>query len=76
VVDRLGKPLEDGRTYSVAINDFMYLGGDGFEFRKLDGAPEDTGLSWRQPVIRALRLAESTNRSADPQSAARARVIK
>ena len=26
----------DARTYSVNINDFMYLGGDGYQFKDLD----------------------------------------
>jgi 2',3'-cyclic-nucleotide 2'-phosphodiesterase (5'-nucleotidase family) len=76
VVDRVGKAIDDNKKYSVAINDFMYFGGDKFTFKELDGAPEDTGLSWRQPVIRALRLAESSQRKAEPQSTARARRIK
>jgi 2',3'-cyclic-nucleotide 2'-phosphodiesterase (5'-nucleotidase family) len=76
LVDRVGKPLEDAKKYTVAVNDFMYTGGDGFGFKELDGAPEDTGLSWRQPVIRALRLAESSNRKSEPQSTARARAVK
>lgn len=76
LVDRVGKPIDDGKKYSVAINDFMYAGGDDFGFKDLDAAPEDTGLSWRQPVIRALRLAESTARKSEPQSTARARQVK
>jgi 5'-nucleotidase / UDP-sugar diphosphatase len=76
VVDRMGKPIDDAKKYTVAINDFMYFGGDDFKFKELDGAPEDTGLSWRQPVIRALRLAESSNRKSEPQSTARARLVR
>lgn len=76
VVDRVGKAIDDNKKYSVAINDFMYFGGDKFTFKELDGAPEDTGLSWRQPVIRALRLAETSQRKSEPQSTSRARLIK
>jgi 2',3'-cyclic-nucleotide 2'-phosphodiesterase (5'-nucleotidase family) len=25
-----GAPLDDGRTYTVAVNDYLYRGGDGF----------------------------------------------
>jgi len=71
-VDRLGQPIEDAKVYSVAINDFMYYGGDGFQFQDLDAAPEDTGLSWREPVIRALRMAERTGRALTPPAGARA----
>lgn len=71
-VDRVGQPIEDARQYSVVINDFMYLGGDGFQFKDLDAAPEDTGLSWREPVIRALRMAEATGRALSPPSGPRA----
>lgn len=76
IVDRLGKPLEPNKKYNVAINDFMYNGGDGYTFKESDSTPEDTGISWRQPVIRALRLAESGDRRTEPQSTARARQVR
>ncbi|MCK6552274.1 bifunctional metallophosphatase/5'-nucleotidase [Myxococcota bacterium] len=75
VVDRVGKPLDPNKKYRVAINDFMYTGGDGFQFRDLDGAPEDTGMSWRQPVIRLLRQNEAGARKTEPQSSARAKHV-
>jgi 5'-nucleotidase len=75
VVDRKGRPLDDRKKYAVAINDFMYNGGDGFTFKEIDAAPEDTGFSWRQPVIRTLRLNEAMSRRAEPESRARARRV-
>ena len=63
IVDRKGKQLEDGRKYKVIINDFMYLGGDGFQFKDLDATPVDTGLSLREPVLRMFRRATATNRA-------------
>jgi 2',3'-cyclic-nucleotide 2'-phosphodiesterase (5'-nucleotidase family) len=74
-VDRVGKPIKDAQTYKVAILDFMYTGGDGYTFKQADTAPEDTGLSWREPIMREFRSAESTNRVLAPQSSARARRV-
>ncbi|MBK6688527.1 MAG: bifunctional metallophosphatase/5'-nucleotidase [Deltaproteobacteria bacterium] len=75
-VDKKGKPIADDQKYRVAILDFMYTGGDGFEFMKLDTAPVDTGLSWREPVMRTLRTAEATSRKVEPLTAPRARQLK
>lgn len=76
VVDRLGRPLEANRKYRVMILDFMYTGGDGFTFQSLDGAPVDTGLSWREPVMRAFRTAEAASRKVEPVTGARARRVQ
>ena len=76
VLDRVGKPIEDGKTYKVVINDFMYFGGDGYKFREFDAAPEDTGLSLREPIMRTLRLAESSARAVEPTPGARAAKAK
>lgn len=65
VADRLGKPIDDKKTYTVIINDFMYSGGDGFTFKEMDPAPSDTGISIREPIMRTLRLAESAGREVD-----------
>ncbi len=59
VFDMDGEPIADRKVYEVLIIDFMYTGGDGFTFQSMDRNPIDTGLSWREPVIRALR--PSTN---------------
>ena len=71
-VDNKGRKIVDARTYSVIINDFMYLGGDGYQFKDLDATPQDTGLSLREPIIRALRKAKSEGRAISPAKGARA----
>ena len=71
-VDSKGRKIVDARTYSVVINDFMYLGGDGYQFKDLDATPQDTGLSLREPIIRALRKAKSEGRAISPAKGARA----
>ena len=76
LVDRVGKPIRDDKSYTVLILDFMYTGGDGYTFKQLDTAPVDTGISWRQPVIRALRTAEVANRKVSPRTGARARKVR
>ncbi len=76
VVDRVGKKISDKRKYTVIILDFMYTGGDGYTFKDMDTAPVDTGISWREPVVRALRFAQSTNRKLSPRSGARARQLR
>jgi hypothetical protein len=72
VVDRRGQPISDNKTYSVMINSFMYLGGDGYGFKELDAKPEDTGLSLREPLIRVLRAAESASHPVEVMTTARA----
>jgi uncharacterized repeat protein (TIGR01451 family) len=44
-------PLDMNATYHVLVNDFMYLGGDGYLFYQQDPDAYDTGIQWRQPVI-------------------------
>ncbi len=66
MVDRVGKPLDPRRRYRVLVLDFMYTGGDGFGFQKHDPRPTDTGISLREPLMRALRAAEATSRKIEP----------
>ena len=75
-VDRVGKPIADDRFYAVLIIDFMYTGGDGYEFQRLDPNPVDTGLSWREPLIRALRNAEARGRPVTVSTAPRGRKVR
>ncbi len=75
VVDRVGKPLDAQKRYRVVILDFMYTGGDGFTFQQKDPSPVDTGLSCREPMMRALRAAEATSRKLEPLTGARARLL-
>lgn len=46
-----GSPLDMAETYHVLVNDFMYLGGDGYLFYQQDTNAYDTSIQWRQPVI-------------------------
>ena len=71
-VDRSGQELDDSATYAVLIIDFMYTGGDGFTFQQLDSNPIDSGISWREPLIRALRRAEASGRALMPVDGVRA----
>ena len=54
-VDAAGKPIESGKTYSVVTIDFLYFGGEGFTFHKVDPSPENAELDWRVPVIEWLK---------------------
>lgn len=49
--DAQGKPLDPKKVYSVATIEYLYFGGDGFNFEKLDPDPSETGMSWQTPVI-------------------------
>lgn len=46
-----GTPIDPEITYHVLVNDFMYLGGDGFLFQEQDPDAYNTSIDWRQPVI-------------------------
>lgn len=74
--DASGQPLDDAKNYRVAVLDFMYTGGDGYTFSALDDSPVDTGLSWRDPVIRKLRAAALRNQPLDPHRGPRAKRIR
>jgi 5'-nucleotidase / UDP-sugar diphosphatase len=49
--DAQGKPLDPKKDYRIATVEYLYFGGDGFGFEKLDTEPEETGMSWQTPVI-------------------------
>lgn len=59
-VDDQGKPVDPERHYSVATIDFLYFGGDGFNFEAQDPSPKETGLDWRAPVIEWTRKQATT----------------
>ncbi|MBM7117351.1 bifunctional metallophosphatase/5'-nucleotidase [Archangium primigenium] len=58
--DAKGKPLDPAKTYKVATVEYLYFGGDGFEFEKLDAEPGETGMSWQTPVIEWTKAQAST----------------
>lgn len=49
--DAKGKAIDPKREYTVATVEYLYFGGDGFEFEKLDPLPTETGMAWQTPVI-------------------------
>ncbi len=53
--DRDGSPIPDETRLRIVINDFMYLGGDGYAFAGHDPAPEWTAIDWREPLVQWLR---------------------
>jgi len=54
------QPLDPKRRYRVVTTDFLFHGGDGYTFYRLDRAPRLTGTSWRKPVVSWTRAAESS----------------
>jgi 5'-nucleotidase / UDP-sugar diphosphatase len=58
--DDKGKPLDPKKDYTVATIEYLYFGGDGFEFEKLDPEPKETGMAWQTPVVEWTRNAKST----------------
>jgi 2',3'-cyclic-nucleotide 2'-phosphodiesterase (5'-nucleotidase family) len=50
-VDHAGRPIDPKRKYTVATVEYLYFGGDGFEFEAADPAPKETGMVWQTPVI-------------------------
>ncbi|HEX4621786.1 MAG TPA: 5'-nucleotidase C-terminal domain-containing protein [Myxococcaceae bacterium] len=49
--DAKGKPIDPKKVYSVAMADYIYFGGDGFNFEKKDPHGLETGMTWQTPVI-------------------------
>lgn len=59
--DAKGKPLDPKKEYTVATIEYLYFGGDGFEFEKLDPEPKETGMAWQTPVIEWTKEKKSTD---------------
>lgn len=49
------KAIDDKRKYSVATVEYLYFGGDGFEFEKQDENPIESGQMWQTPVVEWTR---------------------
>jgi len=58
-----GEPLDPEATYHVLINDYMYAGGDGYQFATYDPDAYQTGIDWRQPVIEYISGLNTTAES-------------
>lgn len=54
------KAIDAAKTYSVATVEYLYFGGDGFEFEQHDPLPEETGMVWQTPVIEWTKAAQTT----------------
>lgn len=54
--------IERDELYSVLVNDFMYAGGDDYDFLAiLDPEGYNTAIDWRQPVIDWIFAQQSTS---------------
>ncbi|WP_420715058.1 5'-nucleotidase C-terminal domain-containing protein [Corallococcus sp. bb12-1] len=58
--DAKGKPLDPKKEYTVATVEYLYFGGDGFGFEKLDANPAETGMAWQTPVVEWTQAQSST----------------
>jgi 2',3'-cyclic-nucleotide 2'-phosphodiesterase (5'-nucleotidase family) len=54
-----GKAIDPARIYTVAMPDFLYLGGDHFTFEKRAASAEDRG-DWREMAIAWTRKQRTT----------------
>jgi 5'-nucleotidase/UDP-sugar diphosphatase len=60
--DAKGKALDPKKEYSVATIEYLYFGGDGFEFEKLAPEPTETGMAWQTPVVDWTKGKESSEK--------------
>jgi len=60
--DAKGKALDPKKEYTVATVEYLYFGGDGFEFETLDPEPTETGMAWQTPVVDWTKGKESTEK--------------
>jgi 5'-nucleotidase/UDP-sugar diphosphatase len=74
--DKEGNVITDEQRVKVIVNDFMYRGGDGFPFLKMDRNPEETALDWREPILRSLRDMKRNGQKLDYKADDRARLVE
>jgi 2',3'-cyclic-nucleotide 2'-phosphodiesterase (5'-nucleotidase family) len=58
--DAKGKALDPKREYTVGTIEYLYFGGDGFEFEKVAPEPTETGMAWQTPVVEWTRNKTTT----------------
>jgi 5'-nucleotidase / UDP-sugar diphosphatase len=58
--DAQNKPIDPAKTYMVAMPDFIYFGGDKFEFEKADPNATETGMVWQTVLVEWLKEAKTT----------------
>ncbi len=49
--DSQGRDVVPSGIYSVASVEYLYFGGDGFDFEKQDPLPGETGMVWQTAVV-------------------------
>ncbi len=54
-VDASGAPIDPSRSYKVVTIDFLYFGGSGLHLEAEDPHGLDTGVDWREPLIRWIK---------------------
>lgn len=63
-----GKPIDDNKTYKVAVSDFMVAGGDNYSQFAKGLSVDYTGLNVRDIIIEFLKkLKKITNQAIDSQ---------
>jgi 5'-nucleotidase/UDP-sugar diphosphatase len=60
--DAKGKPLDPKKEYTVGTVEYVYFGGDGFEFEKLAPETTETGMAWQTPVVEWTRNQKSNEK--------------
>jgi 5'-nucleotidase / UDP-sugar diphosphatase len=50
-LDSQGRDIEATGIYSVGSVEYLYFGGDGFDFEKQDPLPGETGMVWQTAVV-------------------------
>ena len=61
-LDSQGRDIVASGIYSVASVEYLYFGGDGFDFEKQDPLPGETGMMWQTAVVDWTKLL-NTNQS-------------
>jgi 2',3'-cyclic-nucleotide 2'-phosphodiesterase (5'-nucleotidase family) len=56
------KAVNAKKTYTVATNNFIFFGGDGFGFNKIDTKPTFTGVPWQTSIIEWTAKQKSTEK--------------
>jgi 5'-nucleotidase / UDP-sugar diphosphatase len=49
--DSQGREISPTAIYTVASVEYLYFGGDGFDFEKQDPLPGETGMVWQTAVV-------------------------
>jgi hypothetical protein len=57
---KAGERLEPTQRYRVLINSYMYSPSTNFPFARQDPQGKDTGIPWREPVIRWIEAQKSS----------------